>query len=231
MAFVVVKFGANDEKLVNPNCLCAVLLNYVKKSCGFNELPENVDLASESGEVMDLVSKPREYARKFLEPRNSYILVKVLGDDSDDSSPTYLPLLDQVGEKIKFAVTNPTFRMRTKGKASVKSEPPKVEKVEDPQQALLAKANKTVQPAKPVKNDKPELKAPDKPGATPSAAPAQAEETPVPKRAAAFGTPFATPAPAADKRAGPGIGSSVKASPTAAGLPPMGAGVSLKIKK
>nr|KAJ3423243.1 hypothetical protein HK105_007579 [Polyrhizophydium stewartii] len=143
MAFVVVKFGANDEKLVNPNCLCAVLLNYVKKSCGFNELPENVDLASESGEVMDLVSKPREYARKFLEPRNSYILVKVLG------------------------VTNPTFRMRTKGKASVKSEPPKVEKVEDPQQALLAKANKTVQPAKPVKNDKPELKAPDKPGATP----------------------------------------------------------------
>ncbi|KAI8923208.1 hypothetical protein BC831DRAFT_472347 [Entophlyctis helioformis] len=164
MAFVVVKYGANEEKLVNPNCLCAVLLNHVKKTCGFTELIENIDLASESGEVMDLVSKPREYARKFLEPRSNYILVKVVGDESDESSPTYMPLLDQTGDKIKFSVTNPTFRLRTKGKAGTKGEAPKVDKTEEVQQAQAVKASKAAAQVKTGKADKADAKGSDKAG-------------------------------------------------------------------
>ncbi|OAJ37137.1 hypothetical protein BDEG_21200 [Batrachochytrium dendrobatidis JEL423] len=90
--------------MVNPNCLGAVMLSHIKKSCGYADISENIDLASETGEVVDLVSRPREYARKFLEPRGSYILVKVIGDEMEDSSPTYISLLDQAGEKIKFSV-------------------------------------------------------------------------------------------------------------------------------
>ena len=71
--------AANEEKLVNPNCLSAVMLSHIKKTCGYSEITENIDLASEAGEVMDLVSKPREYAKKFLEPRTTYVLVKVTG--------------------------------------------------------------------------------------------------------------------------------------------------------
>ncbi|KAG5462585.1 MAG: hypothetical protein BJ554DRAFT_4533, partial [Olpidium bornovanus] len=43
-------------------------------------MPEPLDLATESGEVVDLASKPREVAKKLLDPRATYILVKtVLG--------------------------------------------------------------------------------------------------------------------------------------------------------
>lgn len=71
---------------------------------------------------MDLVSKPKEYAKKYLEPRSVYILVKVVGDESDDSNFTYVSLLDSAHDRIKFSgiiqliVTNPTFRQRAKVK-------------------------------------------------------------------------------------------------------------------
>jgi hypothetical protein len=113
---------AEEEKIVNPNCLCAVLLNHIRKVCNLESIPENLDLASESGDVVDLVSKPKEYAKKYLEPRTVYILVKVIGDDTDDSNFTYVPMLDSAQDKIKFSgiiyltVTNPTFRQRAKVK-------------------------------------------------------------------------------------------------------------------
>ncbi|KAJ3044897.1 hypothetical protein HDV00_000179 [Rhizophlyctis rosea] len=123
MSFITVKYGANEERLANPNCLCSVLLHHIKRSCGFEHIIENVDLASETGEVVDLVSKPKEYARKYLEGRANYILVKVIGDESEDSSPTYVSLLEQTGEKIKFSVLNPTQRQRNKGKAGKGDQP------------------------------------------------------------------------------------------------------------
>ncbi|KAJ3111769.1 hypothetical protein HDU96_005359 [Phlyctochytrium bullatum] len=124
MAFIIVKHGANEEHIVNPNCLCSVLLSHIKKIGGFQDMPENIDLASETGEVVDLVSKPREYAKKYLEPRSNYIVVKVIGEETEDSSPTYVSLLDQVGDRIKFAVLNPTQRQRSKAKAGSR-EPPR----------------------------------------------------------------------------------------------------------
>jgi hypothetical protein len=72
---------AQEERLFNPNCLCIVLLNHIRKTCGYGDQnpPIIVDLASETGEVMDLVNKPKELAKKYLEPRGTYILLKVVG--------------------------------------------------------------------------------------------------------------------------------------------------------
>lgn len=53
----------------------------MKKTCGYARTVENVDLASETGEVMDLMGKGRENARRFLEPKGNYILVKVTGGE------------------------------------------------------------------------------------------------------------------------------------------------------
>ncbi|KAJ3195538.1 hypothetical protein HK101_011828 [Irineochytrium annulatum] len=92
----------------------------MEKTCGFQDMVENVDLASETGEVVDLVSKPREYAKRYLEPRTNYILVKVIGEETEETSPTYVSLLDQVGDKIKFAVLNPTQRQRSKAKTGAR---------------------------------------------------------------------------------------------------------------
>ncbi|KAJ3326217.1 hypothetical protein HDV06_000093 [Boothiomyces sp. JEL0866] len=113
--FVTIKYGAEEEKIVNPNCLSAVLLNHIRKTCGYENVVENLDLASESGEVMDLASKPKEYAKKFLEARSTYILVKVIG------------------------VTNPTFRQRAKAKGG--KEPTVKEQKEE---QAVPKVNKTV---------------------------------------------------------------------------------------
>ncbi|KAJ1555094.1 hypothetical protein HK405_003265 [Cladochytrium tenue] len=95
--------SANEERLVNTNCLASVLLGYVKRVCGYGDLADAVDLATETGEVVDLVGRGRgEYAKKYLEPRASYILVRVVGDAEDDGGAgggalTYLPLLDGIG--------------------------------------------------------------------------------------------------------------------------------------
>jgi hypothetical protein len=92
-----------EEKLFNPNCLSSVFLTHIKRSCGFEELLESVDLASENGEIMDLLNKPKEYAKKILEPRASYILLKVNDDQIDDSLPAYVPLVDpSLTDKIKL---------------------------------------------------------------------------------------------------------------------------------
>ncbi|KAI8905015.1 hypothetical protein EDD86DRAFT_277686 [Gorgonomyces haynaldii] len=149
MSFITVKYGAGEEKILNPNCLSAVLLGYAKKTCGFENIPENVDLASESGEVIDLVSKPKEYAKKYVEPRTSYILVKCVGDDSEDSSLNYVPLLDQVGDKIKFAVTNPTARVRRGKQVKVEKQEQKPGQVKQPQ--VEVKVNVPQQQPKPQK--------------------------------------------------------------------------------
>ena len=148
---------AGEEKILNPNCLCAVLMGYIKKTCGFEHILENLDLATEAGEVIDLVSKPKEYAKKYVESRTSYILVKVVGDENDDSS-VYVPLLDQVGDKIKFSVTNPTSRPRNKkAKESSKQETKIQPKVAVPVPSKEPEESKTKAPApvNPTPNTKP----------------------------------------------------------------------------
>ncbi|KAJ3316317.1 hypothetical protein HDU76_001893 [Blyttiomyces sp. JEL0837] len=110
MSYITVRYG--------------VLLNHVKRVCGFQEITENIDLASETGEVMDLVGKPKEYAKKYLEPRANYILVKVIGEETEESQPTYISLLEQVGEKLKFTLLNPTLRQKLKVKAGARGDAP-----------------------------------------------------------------------------------------------------------
>ncbi len=76
--------------LVNTNCLAPVLLQYLAKVSGLEDQlgpKEQLDLASETGEIIDLPSRGRDYARRYLEPRTSYILVKaVLGQSNIDRS-------------------------------------------------------------------------------------------------------------------------------------------------
>ncbi|EPZ33803.1 hypothetical protein O9G_002515 [Rozella allomycis CSF55] len=105
---IICRHSANEEKIFNPNCVSIVFLNHIKKSCGFDDIPEQVDLATENGEVIDLQSKPKEYAKKYLEPRGTYILLKVVDDNvSDDShASNYVPLIDQgLGERLKLTVS------------------------------------------------------------------------------------------------------------------------------
>jgi hypothetical protein len=111
MSFITVRYGQNEEKILNPNCLSSVLLSHIKKNCGFEGLAEPIDLFSaETGEVIDLLSKPKEYAKKYLEPRGTYILLKVVSDDSEESSSTFVSLLESSNIKISTNATKAKSR-------------------------------------------------------------------------------------------------------------------------
>ncbi|KAJ3138192.1 1-phosphatidylinositol 4,5-bisphosphate phosphodiesterase delta-4 [Physocladia obscura] len=109
MSYINVKYGANFEKLININCQICVILNHLKNTCGFSNITYPIDLATEAGEVIDLMSKPKEIALKHIEPRKSYILVRAVGEFGEDSVPLYFPLVDDskircfVPEKIRAA--------------------------------------------------------------------------------------------------------------------------------
>jgi len=62
-----VKYGDNSEKIFNPNCVSSVLLAFIKISCGFDDESYQIDLATESGEVIDLANHGKEYAKKYLD--------------------------------------------------------------------------------------------------------------------------------------------------------------------
>lgn len=103
MSFITVKYGDNSEKIFNPNCVSSVLLAFIKISCGFDDESYQIDLATESGEVIDLANHGKEYAKKYLDDRRAYILVKII-EGEDDTPVTYSPLLNQLPEKMKFTV-------------------------------------------------------------------------------------------------------------------------------
>jgi len=42
-------------------------LSFIKISCGFDDENYQVDLATESGEVIDLANHGKEYAKKYLD--------------------------------------------------------------------------------------------------------------------------------------------------------------------
>ena len=57
-------------------------MDYLNRSCNVGSplIPKDtLDLATDSGEVLDLPGRAREYARRYLEPRGTYYLVKVVG--------------------------------------------------------------------------------------------------------------------------------------------------------
>jgi hypothetical protein len=77
---------AHEEKTFNPDCLNVLLLEHVKQSCGYEHLLEPIDLATETGEVLELQSKRREYAKKTVEDRGIYVLVKHVDGESQTLS-------------------------------------------------------------------------------------------------------------------------------------------------
>jgi superfamily II helicase len=115
MTFVFIKCGGPSVKeiptlkeiIVNSNCLIPILLDYIKSEFGLDGIisdKEALDLCTESGEVIDLMNKGKEYAKKFLEPKNTYLLVKAIYEN-DEPTGTYIPLVD-VSEKVRNSLIN-----------------------------------------------------------------------------------------------------------------------------
>ncbi|KAI9222450.1 hypothetical protein BC828DRAFT_26333 [Blastocladiella britannica] len=92
MSFFTIKYGDNLERLFNCNCINTVLLGHIKTALEL-DFPEQIDLFTDAGDMLDLHSKPKEYAKKYIEPRMVCTLVKIVKDE--DGGPTrFVPLSD-----------------------------------------------------------------------------------------------------------------------------------------
>ena len=70
---------------MNTNCLAPVVLDFLRKACDLESsltAKEYLDLASETGEIIDLAGKGKEYAKRFLDTRGCYLLIKVIAGGS-----------------------------------------------------------------------------------------------------------------------------------------------------
>ncbi|XP_075753968.1 uncharacterized protein C22orf15 homolog isoform X2 [Pelodiscus sinensis] len=97
--FITVSYGADCHEIVNVQCRVLSLTAHLKRKCQCR--PEDcVDLLDESGTLMNLsqVESPgSELARKYLQERQHYILIRVVR--GENSEPTcYESLLENLEE-------------------------------------------------------------------------------------------------------------------------------------
>ena len=85
-----VKYGENESALFNMDCWAIDLIGYIKERCGYGDLLEPVDLMKEDGSAcMNLRDVGTETAIGILEPKASYILVKVNASETEGGPPTF----------------------------------------------------------------------------------------------------------------------------------------------
>lgn len=107
--FFVLKFGFDEELLFNANCCMKVLLENIKKRC---KIPSDqiIDLADEQAQIKNLSEQPEQkYASLLLQPRTTYILVRVnvfVDERTGDTHKTYTALVEGLDD------TNPEFLIR-----------------------------------------------------------------------------------------------------------------------
>ena len=104
--FFILKYGWDEELLFNANCCTKALIENIKKRC---KLPSDqiIDLADEHAQIKNLSEQPDlKYASLLLQPRCSYVLVRVnifVDERTGDTHKTYTSLLEGLDE------TNPEF--------------------------------------------------------------------------------------------------------------------------
>ncbi|XP_063102114.1 uncharacterized protein CXorf65 homolog isoform X1 [Cavia porcellus] len=96
--FIVIKYGDNQQFLVNTNCSVLLLMHYIRSKVGLHKR-DIIDLCDESGTLkMFFMTKIHgEYASKFLTARNTYYVCKVErgapGTRIENSYRAIVPLL------------------------------------------------------------------------------------------------------------------------------------------
>ena len=87
-----VKYGEDQQALFNMDCWACTLIDHVKDKCGYQKLPEKVDLQKEGGGMMDMPSIPKQTTAKgTLEPKATYFLCKlVVPEEGGAATPEML---------------------------------------------------------------------------------------------------------------------------------------------
>ncbi|XP_074060529.1 uncharacterized protein CXorf65 homolog isoform X1 [Macrotis lagotis] len=107
--FIIIKYGDNQQFLVNTNCSVLLLLHYIRHKMGLKN-SELIDLCDEAGslKLLFLVKFPGESATKFFQSRNSYYICKVErgipGTRNENAYRAFVPLLKEPGQELLDAL-------------------------------------------------------------------------------------------------------------------------------
>ncbi|XP_078590885.1 uncharacterized protein LOC144870500 isoform X2 [Branchiostoma floridae x Branchiostoma japonicum] len=99
--FITVRYGENKSEIFNPKCRVLLLLKAIRDKCGC-EHGDTIDLADETGEVMELANHPGDYASNYLHERATFILIKVEKCEGSEEDVRYLPLYKGTGLSKTF---------------------------------------------------------------------------------------------------------------------------------
>ncbi|XP_048761935.1 uncharacterized protein LOC125670666 isoform X1 [Ostrea edulis] len=113
-SFIRVKYGDNQEAIFNPWCSSYTLMEWIRKKCNC-ENDILIDLVDMDGQVKNLSARTKEYASEVVNPRETYVLIRVeiFFPEIGDGKYNYTSLLNNLGD------VNPDLF----GKLSVMSRP------------------------------------------------------------------------------------------------------------
>lgn len=86
-----VKYGEDQQALFNMDCWSCTLINHIKDKCGYEKIPEKLDLCKEGGSMIDMPNQGRTPGKDALEPKATYILYKlVVAEEGAPPTPEML---------------------------------------------------------------------------------------------------------------------------------------------
>ncbi|XP_053326753.1 uncharacterized protein C22orf15 homolog [Spea bombifrons] len=82
--FVTVKFGADHQIILNPNCKVVNLIESLRERCQCGS-DVSIDLLDESGNLVNLsdLEGSQDIGTNYLKERHCYVLVKIIRDGSE----------------------------------------------------------------------------------------------------------------------------------------------------
>ncbi|KAM3940141.1 uncharacterized protein C22orf15 homolog [Leptodactylus fuscus] len=129
--FITVKFGADHQILLNPNCKVVNLAESLRDQCRCG--PEvSIDLLDESGNLINLsdLEGCQDTATNYLKERQSYVLVKIIRNEGSEPA-RYESLLEnlskrhpELAERLQ-KLSNPHIRDKSRNSVQKKVRTPK----------------------------------------------------------------------------------------------------------
>jgi len=92
---IKVRYGENQTAIFNSKCQKLILLEVIKRRCGCGNIQGGIDLITWKGELQNISQSDHIYADDCLKERESYVLVKVI-DDESQPNPQYISLLQNL---------------------------------------------------------------------------------------------------------------------------------------
>ncbi|KAK3592655.1 hypothetical protein CHS0354_034732 [Potamilus streckersoni] len=93
-AFIIVKYGDNQEAIFNPWCTSHNLLEWIRRKCNCED-DVVLDLVDQEGQVLNLAGRLKDYACQLVSGRETYILIRV-ERQSDNGALHYTSLLNNL---------------------------------------------------------------------------------------------------------------------------------------